>query len=399
MNEGLSLQERDRRWARVRQLMAEENLDILVSFPEWVPGNSIYLANEDGAVIFSRDDEPVLVAARGEPSGGGSRWITNIQAGPRDGVEAARYGRRVAQFLSQAKIAKGTRIGIAGLTGGRYSAVRFPEGVASYTSVMELREAIAEMEFCDGTHVLDEARYIKGPEEVNSLRQAVSFAEESAMALAKVARPGVAAASVYARMMSAPLEAGAQYAYVVWRAGAWGETAPRYTATPKGIIAPGWFINNEIAAAALNYGCQICQPVSIGAVPNLAQDLFEVGKIAFQSACEVMRPGTTWGEIEDQVKATAEGSGYQVELLVHGRGLFRYSPMLADGDGPLIVPGGIRGELRNEVIRTSTTFVLKPFATLPGDRRELVGWGDTVVVEESGARRLGTRAQEIITVT
>lgn len=395
--QALSVQERDRRWASVREHMAEAGIDVLVSFPEWVPGNSIYLANEDGTVIVPKDDEPTLLVARGDFEGVGQRWIDKVQAGVK-GPDGARNGRRAAEFLAAANLPKGARVGVAGLSAGRYAAVRYPEGVAPYTSVKELADLLEGIEICDGTPVLDKARYIKGPEEIQALQRAVGYAERSVEAMVANARSGVRASSVYAKMMAAQLEAGSQYAYIVWRSGQWGGKAPRHTATPTGTIADGWFLNNEIAASDLNYGCQIGQPVSIGPAQTKATELFEAGKAAFQKACEVMRPGARWVDVEEAVKATSAGSPYKVEFLVHGRGLYRYSPMLADGDGPLIIPGGDRSELQNETIKENTTFVLKPFALLPGDKPELVGWGDTVVVEAGGVRRLGTRAHELITV-
>ena len=58
---------------------------------------------------------------------------------------------------------------------------------------------------------------------------------------------------------------------------------------------------------------------------------------------------------------------------------------------PLIVPGYRQEQVRNDPIRTNTVFVLKPYAYVPDQCVYNVTWGDSVVVREDSAQRLGTR--------
>jgi hypothetical protein len=106
----------------------------------------------------------------------------------------------------------------------------------------------------------------------------------------------------------------------------------------------------------------------------------------------VLRPGVTWGEVEDDVTALAAGTPYNIILLLHGRGL--------GNDGPLLIPAGSHAFARDFVVAANTTFILKPFA-LPKDahspvtRAYDVTWGDTIVVATDGTRRLGTRERSL----
>ncbi len=389
----LSQQERDRRWALVRRLMAEQGIDVLVAFPQWMEGDALYLANRAGAVVFPAEGPPILVSARAESSGRPGSWIEHVQGATETGTTAAPWGQAVARCLRELG-ADRKRIAIAGLRGGVYTLVRQPEGYANYTSVAEIREALPEAAIVDGTPIMTEARYVKSEEEIEALRRSVLIAEASADALAEHARPGVSAAEVYGYMVFEQLRRGADPPHVAWVGGPWGAPAPRALGAPPGTIEAGWFINNEIEPAVAGYTCQIDQPVCVGSPPALAQDMFDVGKEAFVRACELMRPGATWGQVEQEVQKLAAGSKFKLEFLLHGRGL--------GNDGPMLIPTDTHDHVKDDPIRANTIFILKPYA-YPADgpnyddrHRYNVTWGDSVVVTESGARRLGTRPHQLV---
>jgi Xaa-Pro aminopeptidase len=215
------------------------------------------------------------------------------------------------------------------------------------------------------------------------------------------ARPGVPEREVFAHMAFEQLRRGSEIYHIAWKGAVWGEPAARMLGAPEGIIRTGWFIENEIVATVNNYGCQICQPVCVGPAPAAATEAFKLGKAAFERATEIMRPGVTWGEVEREVRAVAKGTGYDVHLLIHGRGLFQYTPWAIGGDGPLLIPTDTHEHMRDQPIKANTTFVLKPYAyavdTSAGELPR-VTWGDSVVVREHGVERLGTRAHELISV-
>src|SRR5581483_12380606 len=71
----LSYQERDRRWARVRALMAREDIDVLVALPQWTAGDALYLSNSAGAVVLPLNEEPTLIAPRADRNPPATSWI------------------------------------------------------------------------------------------------------------------------------------------------------------------------------------------------------------------------------------------------------------------------------------------------------------------------------------
>lgn len=397
-----SLKERDRRWARVRELMGEQAIDVLVAFPEWVAGDALYLADRPGAVVFPLEGAPTVVAGRADPNPPPNSWIQDVRGATATGSTRAPYGGGVATRLRELDFGKAPRIGIAGLTGGVYVHVRQPEGVAPYSSVMRVREARPDAEIVDASSIMGEARYVKGEEEIEAIRQAVKLAEASADAMVEHARPGVKEAEVFAHMVFEQIRRGSEDYHIGWKGSVWGEPSPRYLGAPAGTIQPGWFIENEIIATVHHYASQICQPVSVGPAPAAARELFEMGKAAFVRASELMRPGATWGEVERGVRAVARGTKYDIHLLVHGRGLFQYTSYATGGDGPLLIPSDTHEHVKDDPIRAGTTFVLKPYAYLAdrasGDANLRVTWGDSVVVRDEGAKRLGTRPHELISV-
>lgn len=388
--ESFSMQERDRRWTRIRELMAQQRVELLVVFPQWMAGDSRYLAQETGAVVFPLAGEPTLTTTRGSRNPPPDAWIRDVRSATPNGSTAAPYGKAVAARLREIG-ADGKRIAIAGLRGGLYTHVRQPEGSANYTSVMEVREALPRATIVDGTPIMTEARYVKSEAEIEAIRRSVQIGEASADALAEHARPGVSEAEVYAYMVFEQLRRGAEAAHVAWVGGPWGKPGQRSVGPPPAIIESGWFVTDEIEPMVQGYTCQVDQPVCVGPMPPLAKEMFDLGKTAFLRACELMRPGVTWGEVDEKIQAVAQGTKFEVTFLLHGRGLGQ--------DGPMLIPTDSHDHAKDDPIRANTVFILKPYAYLADDRnRYNATWGDSVVVREGGAERLGTRPHELVAV-
>src|SRR5205085_1423605 len=65
--------------------------------------------------------------------------------------------------------------------------------------------------FVDATDVVGFARYVKSDEEVDALRRGAAIAAAGIDEMARVARPGVAEATLYASVMRRILELGSEY--------------------------------------------------------------------------------------------------------------------------------------------------------------------------------------------
>lgn len=388
-----SVTERDRRWARLRELMSEAGIELLIVTPEWINSDALYLADTAGVTIFPLDGDPILILG-GEGSSEAvtqPSWIDDRMSATAFGSNAVEYGRVTAEVLRNRGLA-GRRTAIAGILGGDLSSVRQPEGYAGYTTVRRIADAVGPEHIVDGTPLLGRARYVKGPEEISRLTASVRVGEASLAAMAAAAGEGVPQAEVYGQMLLAQVRAGADALHAAWAPGLWGEGRHRYVTTPPGILSRGTYVAIELMPEIRGYQAQVAQPMVIGQPATRAREIFERNAAAFDAALTAMRPGQRWGDVFAAVAAAANGPDGTMLTLVHGRGL--------GNDGPLLVPNRDNGYLAGQPILANTTFILKPLlqaaeAPVPSARTHDVTWGDSIVVTETGAKRLGSRPCEL----
>lgn len=201
--------ERDRRWGRLRALMDEEGVELLIVLPAWVTSDSLYIADTIGVTIFPREGDPILILG-GEHSNYAverPHWIDDRMSATPFGSTAPEYGLVTAEVLRRRGLV-GRRTAIAGLRGDEYSSVRQPEGYAAHTTVSRIAEAVGGENIVDGTAILGRARYVKGVEEIARLAASVRVGEASLAAMADSAREGVAQAEVFGQMLLAQVRAG-----------------------------------------------------------------------------------------------------------------------------------------------------------------------------------------------
>ena len=397
LRSAFSVEERDRRWRRVREEMVKANVDLLLVLSQWMAEDALYLANQTGAVVFPLDGEPALIVG-GEGSNralSGEGWIADRSSATPRGSTRVAFGEAVARKITERGITA-KRVAIAGLEGHHLVLVRQPEGTVSYTAVKNAMTALPGAELVDGSPIVGEARHQKSEEELAFIRDAVRIAEIGGAALLREARAGVAQGNVFAAMSTDMLKAGAgEGTMLSWCAGPWGEHKWRYTAPPPGLVGQSWFIDTEIGPTRRGYNSQTEDPLVVGPVNDEAQAIWDLGKEAFYRLCESMKPGATWGEATREVKKL-ETKALGVEFLIHGRGL--------GNEGPMLIPVDTHKPFQNMPIVESSVFILKPYA-FPNrpdyphvTRSHSVTWGDTVVVRKNGAERLGTRPHELLHV-
>lgn len=393
-----TLDERDRRWQKTREEMARQGVDLLIVMPPRAyPGDALFLANRMGPIIFPLEGDPIFVNPRPLYSPPPDAWIQDIRAATTSGTTAVPMGGAVASILRGMSVGR-KRVAVAGIRGGAYTYVRQPEGNLNYSSMEEIKAALPDAEIVDGTPILSEARYVKSAVEIAVLQHSVDVGEAALDTMIEHAHAGVAAADVYAEMMATIIRQGAD-PHMGWGAGPWGQPLSRAVGTPDGILQPGWVLKNEVEPDVRGYTCQVDQPAVVGAIMPEAQELFDLGKAAFEAACRTMKPGATWRQVWTAAKQVADGQTYAVEFLMHGRGLGDEGPMFIPTDDHETLP------LADDRVRENTVFVLKPYAYKVSGRRDdwtngfNVTWGDTVRVTPNGAVRMGKRPQVLVSVS
>jgi Xaa-Pro dipeptidase len=393
-----STAERDRRWARLRELMADVGVELLIVLPQWMNSDSLYISDTEGVTIFPLEGDPILILG-GESSNYAvevPQWIDDRITATEFGSTAVEYGRVTAELLAERNLVH-RRTAIAGLRGGEFSSVRQPDGYVAHTTFQHIAEAIGVDNIVDGTAIIGRARYVKGDEEISRLAATVRVGEQSLEAMAAAADVGVSQAEVFGQMLLAQVRAGADELHVAWCPGRWGAPRHRYVTTPPGVLTPGLYVSTELMPEIRGYQAQVAQPMVIGEPDARALEVFDRNVAAFDAGLAAMRPGRRWGDVFDAVAAAIGDADGEMFTLLHGRGL--------GNDGPLVIPDGAPREsgIAAEPIMANTTFILKPFLKVPEApaafaRTHDVTWGDTVVVTETGGQRLGTRRRELTVV-
>ena len=139
-----SMDERERRWGRVRDLMRRDGVDCIVGLNSTGTHNRnqadvrylTQLGNncDEVEVCFPLEGKVTAITNRGGywPAGD---WVGETMRSGRG------WARALAQCLQDAGMQRAT-IGICGLTYGPFAVVRQRDGYAGYTAVRTLQEAL-----------------------------------------------------------------------------------------------------------------------------------------------------------------------------------------------------------------------------------------------------------------
>lgn len=392
-----SLQERDRRWRKVRELMRRDNVAAIVAPQN--PGNSTdwqadarYLSHCGGgadasiSVVFPLEGEVTVVATSAAERWGASvqNWVTDVREAKR------RYGRVMGERLRELGLNK-ERIGISGLGGG----TRTPEGTIMQGTFAALKEALPNAQFVDTSDLLQEAREVKSEEEIAVLQTSVDTVERASEAQARAAQPGVPDYVVWAETMHALFARGSELSvHFNWVADPVpGRTLTRPTARP---LQAGDVIVAELESSVIGYRAQQIRPVAVNRCDPLLMELSKAHADIYPELLEMMRPGTTVGRLIDKIIelgkriGTRGGplAGATASLIVHGRGLGDDRPLLlttpdAKPDYEATERSMAMGLPENGV------YIVKP-TIWAADKRYNFIWGDTVRITPNGARRMGS---------
>src|SRR3954470_11764749 len=385
-----SLAERDRRWNAVRSHMRAQNIDVIVlpnntGHSADLQSNSRYLSHVGGggdadiAVIFPLEGEITAIATSAAP-----RWPM-VQEWTKDIREARRrFGRAAVARLKELKVEKG-RIGIAGLGEG----TRTPEGTVPLSLWKHIRENFPHAEIVDATSILKEVRYIKSAEEIEALTKSIEIVEHGVAAKVAAAKAGATDWQVWAAAIGAMLYNGSEMpVHCNWISGA--NVVRTLTRPSMRVLERGDMIINELEASWIGYRSQAVQPVFVGEIDPVHQELFKVQKEVFDEVLLLLKPGITVRELAEKTEAigrrAAPSSGHaanaKTKLTMHGRG--------AGDDGPIITNHARDPEQLGVALKEKMVFICKPSAEKPAGTA-ICTWGDTVVVTKQGGRRLGKR--------
>lgn len=383
-----SIEERDRRWNRVRELMARDGVELVVCLPcsnnhDRGAADARYLTqlgenSDETTVAFPIEGEVTAWLSRGGgwPS---SNWLTNIRAAGR-----GTGGRTIVSWMKEHPRYQGSTIGIAGLTSSLLGHVREQEGEANWQSVEIIKRELPRAKVVSATGILGEARYQKSEEEIEFLRKATQIGEITLQAIVDHAREGVRERHVFAQMIRANAKAGGSLMPMFgWISGPLGNTYHRVEQPSFRTFGRGDVLAVEIEGRSGGFVAQIDQQFSIGPAPQDLKDGMALAIESFNRVLAAMKPGVTVGELLEIGRIQGMAGRGEAGLTMHGRG--------TGDDGPLVTTR-ITPELRGMEMKEGCSMIVKPSTRVEG-RFDYGHWGDSVVVRKNGAERLGTRPQ------
>ena len=365
--------------------MAEIGLDCIVApqnTGEWdaCQPDVRYLTTIGGggtaaAVVFPARGEPTAIVR--EPRRvdfwrAAQGWVADIRA-----TREGRWGEAMASALGD-HCGGRARVGIAGLEG----VLRFPDGTMSSGELHALQRAFPAAEFVDATALMHDIRQVKSAEEIALIERAQLCADAIAEAVFEHARAGLSEHALYAEMMAAHIRSGGEVPAMllvgIGKAPSQTFLMPTFRALEQGDIL---ICESEIKHAG--YMAQSIEAVSLGPPGADYARMFEASLACFEMLLEAFRPGVPYAELIRLWGAHMEAAGLRAApTMGHGLGLGQ--------DGPTTRPGG---DAQGRTVEAGHCFILKPWAT-SADGARAIRAGNTVVVEEHGARRLGRLAME-----
>jgi len=386
----LSLQERDRRYRKVREEMARRGIDCLLlpaNSGRWeqLQADSRYLTSIGGFAtevftVFPLNGEvTAYIFNRAGWWKQAQNWVQDV----RDGRN--RWGENAIERINELGFQKKT-LGIAGLAG----LFRAPEGIIPYTSVKVIQEAFPQAQLVNATEMMQTIRAVKSAEEISFLERSAAIIEKTIETMVETARPGVSEKEVYGAMVHAMLANGGELPTLFFLSAGPDINNSSFVPTEY-VIKMGDRIINEIEAKYGGYAAQAVSPVVIGEPKSDYAEMIEISRACFEAILNDMKPGKTFGSLFDTYRQTVEHHG-------HGRYLWNHPVMHARGlgdDGPALLGNQDLERFSRMELESGMVFILKPqVRAAEGKGRASIG--DTVVVTETGARRLGKRALRLI---
>ena len=386
----LSLQERDRRYKLVRAEMAQRGIDCLLlpaNTGRWeqLQADSRYLSSIGGFAtevftVFPLEGEvTAYIFNRAGWWKQAQNWVQDV----RDGRN--RWGQNAIEKINELGLQKGT-IGIAGLAG----LFRAPEGIIPYSSIKGIQDAFPQIKLVNATEMMQEVRAIKSAEEIAFLERSAAIIEKTIETMVQTARPGVSEKELYGTMVQAMLANGGELPTLFFLSA--GPEISNSSFVPTGYrIQKGDRIINEIEAKYGGYAAQAVSPLVIGSPNKEYEEMVKVSRECFDAILDQMKPGATFGALFDTYRQTVEDCGGGKYLwnhpMMHARGL--------GDDGPALLGDKDLERFSTIELQNGMVFILKPqVRAAQGKGRASIG--DTVVVMESGARRLGKRELQLI---
>lgn len=390
-----SKQEYQRRWERVRDMMRADGFDCLIlpSVGEGDdPSDVAYLTGTAAGWAIFPLDGPIIALNSRETQG--RRTVLGVELRP-DGrprgavsgnAEDGQWSPAIIEALRDRNMAR-ARIGVGHLSG----VYRNEEGEVSFTTLDRVMKALPQSSFASATELMMRAHLVKSAEEISIIESANAVAELGAQVMIDMARPGVSLRELAAKMNDAMLEASSEEGTVALDISEVGNSGGRMVQFKNQTLKPGQILNQEISGRVpAGYRQQVNHAVCIGKPEpkdwvSSAQYAIE----AYQTMIDWIKPGQTGKDLCDHWLSILAKKGLtetDTTVIFHMGDGPRMGPNRREGKELVVEPGWVFHVVKSTV----------PMPSIPGGRG--ARFGDGVVVTADGARRIGKRKLEPMTL-
>lgn len=315
-----SLEERDRRWGRLRQKMAASQIDCLLIWSSnatynMSSANMRYVTHTDstGVCLFPRVGEPVIF------SGYLHVYIyqTVMQDWMKD-IRPAPSPENVIREIKERGLERGT-IGVVGFGG---SLARWYPEIVPYGAHVRLLKGLPEANFINASWVLDELRMIKSTEEIGRLDEAAALAYAMFEAVVKTARPGVRECEVWGAMLQACVGNGGEDTMIMLDSGNPPLLHGRMSPATRRPLEKGDMIITEYHSNYGGYTIAVEHTFSLGRPAKQYREMHRVSEDAYRNGMGKMRPGAAYGDVIEAFRAPVRKAGMAyIEIGICGHGL------------------------------------------------------------------------------
>jgi Xaa-Pro dipeptidase len=393
----LSITERDRRWALIREHMKDQGLDCLVLFGmptmwDFTTANARFVTHIGGNAAFNitvfplHEDPTVFVQMPTfvEYWKRSQDWVTDIRA--RKGT----WAQSIAQRLNELCFGNRT-VGVDGLAGPLDQ-----DGWTPYSVYDNLTGLLPEARFVNLMDMMEKIRVVKSNEEIEFLEKAAHLGDLMLAACAKTAQQGVKECEVYAKMTEVMItNGGEEPTLFLWASDAHPLPHPFRLPTTRP-LEKGDLITCEMHPKYGGYYTHLERTFSLGK-PDENYLRIHAGCLkTFRRVMELCGPGKPVTDIMEEAARVIAAEGLGIcEAGIHGHGLssleyprFRLHALETDRKAV----SSLGAELRPGMV-----FALNIDLVDPNWMNGETGcvFAETIVVTEKGARRLHSFPDEL----
>ena len=332
---------RHERLSRVQEKMRSNDVDalILTELPHirystgigvmavWAEMNLwryVLIPANGGPVVFAYERERYLIEDLWPDVRLASYWQARFAAGEPESL-ALSWSNQICEVLTDWGVRTG-RVGVDRLDYFGFSALQ-EQG----------------LRLTDADTVMQEARLVKTPNEIELLRQSCSVGEAALHAVESSIRPGVTENELFGTFLKGAADLGGEYCFTRLLASG-HRTNPWYQEASSKVVRPGDLVAMDTDLVGPHgYVCDFSRTFRCGRGPSSAQrDAYRAAYDFVSETCALLQPGLSYRELAEKVPTYPERYAAQrYTVIIHGVGLEDEPPFVPFIDDPAgLMPEG-----------------------------------------------------------